>query len=208
MINDPSINVYEIVAEAESYFQNIDKEAKGSGWKAYNRWLYENEPKFYPSGDRSNVDPFFVSKQYLKNNILHQRSLFDDGWEELGPYYIEQVTGHYAVGLGRVESFYSDPNDPNRIYLGSRSGGFWKTTDGGTTWKGGAQASGDGDGIYRSNNRSSSGAGNYAFDVHAYMNITNTTNQKIRYVYATTQNVAYMGSTAVPITVWSFKKIA
>ena len=48
MINDPSINVYEVVAEAESYFQNIDKNAKGSGWKAYNRWLYENEPKFYP----------------------------------------------------------------------------------------------------------------------------------------------------------------
>ena len=47
MINDPSINVYEVVAEAESYFQNIDKNAKGSGWKAYNRWLYENEPKFY-----------------------------------------------------------------------------------------------------------------------------------------------------------------
>ena len=134
MIKDPSVNVYEIVAEAESYFQNINKEAKGSGWKAYNRWLYENEPKFYPSGDRSNVDPFFVSKQYLKNNILHQRSLFNDGWEELGPYYIEQVTGHYAVGLGRVESFYSDPNDPNRIYLGSRSGGFWKTNDGGNTW--------------------------------------------------------------------------
>ena len=134
MIKDPSVNVYEIVAEAESYFQNINKEAKGSGWKSYNRWLYENEPKFYPSGDRSNVDPFFVSKQYLKNNIFHQRSLFNDGWEELGPYYIEQVTGHYAVGLGRVESFYSDPNDPNRIYLGSRSGGFWKTTDGGNTW--------------------------------------------------------------------------
>ena len=41
MINDPSINVYEIVEEAESYFQTIDKNAKGSGWKAYNRWLYE-----------------------------------------------------------------------------------------------------------------------------------------------------------------------
>ena len=68
MIKDPSINVYEVVAEAESYFQNIDKNAKGSGWKAYNRWLYENEPKFYPSGDRSNVDPYFVSKEYLKNN--------------------------------------------------------------------------------------------------------------------------------------------
>ena len=134
MIKDPSINVYEVVAEAESYFQNIDKNAKGSGWKAYNRWLYENEPKFYPSGDRSNVDPYFVSKEYLKNNILQEKSLFDNGWEELGPHYIEQVTGHYAVGLGRVESFYADPNDSNRIYLGSRSGGFWKTIDGGNTW--------------------------------------------------------------------------
>ena len=137
MINDPSINVYEVVAEAESYFQNIDKNAKGSGWKKYQRWLYENEPKFYPSGDRSNVDPYFVSKEFknfLKNNSKQEKSLFDNGWEELGPYYIEQVTGHYAVGLGRVESFYSDPNDSNRIYLGSRSGGFWKTIDGGDSW--------------------------------------------------------------------------
>ena len=74
MINDPSINVYEVVAEAESYFQNIDKNAKGSGWKAYNRWLYENEPKFYPSGDRSYVDPFFVSKEYLKNKDIEEGS--------------------------------------------------------------------------------------------------------------------------------------
>ena len=73
MINDPSINVYEIVEEAEAYFQTVDKNAKGSGWKAYNRWLYENEPKFYPSGDRSNVDRYFVSKEYLKNkyNVLY-----------------------------------------------------------------------------------------------------------------------------------------
>ena len=137
MINDPSINVYEVVAEAESYFQNIDKNAKGSGWKKYQRWLYENEPKFYPSGDRSNVDPYFVSKEFknfLKNNSKQEKSLFDNGWEELGPYYIEQVTGHYAVGLGRVESFYADPNDSNRIYLGSRSGGFWRTIDGGNSW--------------------------------------------------------------------------
>ena len=95
MINDPSINVYEVVDEAESYFQNIDKNVKGSGWKAYNRWLYENEIKFYPSGNRDNVDPYFASnefKKYLNNNLI-TKSLFENGWEELGPYYIEQVTG-------------------------------------------------------------------------------------------------------------------
>ena len=138
MMHDPNVNIYQVVQAAELYFQNVDKTAKGSGWKPYQRWLNENEPKFYPSGDRSNVDPYLVSKAYslfLQNNPSPE-SLFNNGWEELGPYYIEQVTGHYSCGLGRVESFYADPVDTNRIYLGSRSGGFWKTLDGGATFTG------------------------------------------------------------------------
>ena len=137
MSQDPGVNVYTVVQEAEEYFQNIDKKAKGSGWKTYQRWLFENEPKFYPSGDRTNVDPYFVSNSYKafkKNNSSVAKALFNNGWEELGPHYIEQVTGHYSAGLGRVESFYADPNDSLRIYVGSRSGGFWRTTDGGATW--------------------------------------------------------------------------
>ena len=136
MMEDPSYNIYEVVDAAEVYFENIDKNKKGSGWKKYQRWLFENEPKFYPSGDRTQVDPYYASKAYknfLKINPLAQKSIFDAEWEELGPYYIEEVTGHYAVGLGRVESFYID-DDPNIIYLGSRSGGFWKTSNAGESW--------------------------------------------------------------------------
>ena len=36
MANDINVNVYDVVAEAEAYFKNIDKSKKGSGWKAYN----------------------------------------------------------------------------------------------------------------------------------------------------------------------------
>jgi photosystem II stability/assembly factor-like uncharacterized protein len=136
MMEDPRYNIYEVVDVAEAYFENIDKNKKGSGWKKYQRWLFENEPKFYPSGDRMQVDPHYASKAYksfLKTNPSAQKSIFDEEWEELGPYYIEEVTGHYAVGLGRVESFYIDDN-PNIIYLGSRSGGFWKTINGGESW--------------------------------------------------------------------------
>ena len=71
MANDYNINLYDVVEEAESYFQNIDKSKKGSGWKKYQRWLYENEPKFYPSGDRSNTDPYHSTKEFkriLKNS--------------------------------------------------------------------------------------------------------------------------------------------
>ena len=138
MANDININLYDVVAEAEAYFENIDKTKKGSGWKAYQRWLYENEPKYYPSGVRNNVKSNFVSKEYkefLSKSSVTNKSGFENGWEELGPYYIEEVTGHYAVGLGRIESFYTDLNNENRIFLGSRSGGFWKTLDGGETWE-------------------------------------------------------------------------
>lgn len=137
MANDYNINLYDVVEEAESYFQNIDKSKKGSGWKKYQRWLYENEPKFYPSGDRSNTDPYHSSKEFKKflKNSNSNRLEFNNGWQELGPHYIEEVTGHYAVGLGRIESFYVDPNNPDKIFLGSRSGGFWKTLNGGDTWE-------------------------------------------------------------------------
>ena len=134
--NDPSVNIYDVVEAANLHFKDIDKTEKGSGWKGYQRWLFENEAKYYPSGDRSNIDPYFVSKNFksFKKNNPNSKALFNSGWEELGPHFIEQVTGHYAVGLGRVESFYADPNDTNRIYLGSRSGGFWKTMNNGATW--------------------------------------------------------------------------
>ena len=133
-----SINLYDVVKSAESHFKDIDISKKGSGWKKYQRWLHQNEPKFYPSGDRSSFDPFHAAKEY-KNFILKNSSSdrleFSNGWQELGPYYIEEVTGHYAVGLGRIESFYIDPNNSDRIFLGSRSGGFWKTIDGGLSWE-------------------------------------------------------------------------
>ena len=138
MSSNYDINLYDVVESAESYFENIDISKKGSGWKKYQRWLYENEPKFYPSGDRNNFDPYHSTKafkKFISKNSSSNRLEFSTGWQELGPHYIEDVTGHYAVGLGRIESFYVDPNNSDRIFIGSRSGGFWKTIDGGLSWE-------------------------------------------------------------------------
>ena len=35
---------------------------------------------------------------------------------------------------GRVTSIATDPSNPNTLYLGSASGGVWKSTDGGSSW--------------------------------------------------------------------------
>ncbi|MBL4709150.1 MAG: hypothetical protein JKY48_12005 [Flavobacteriales bacterium] len=137
-MSDPSVNFYEVLKDAEAYFSTIDKNVKGSGWKPFQRWVNANEYKYYPDGDRYNVDPYFVSNQFkaIQKSVKAPKSLFNGTWKDLGPYTMDSLTGHYSAGLGRVEDFYVSPVDSNIIYLGSRSGGFWRTIDGGATWAG------------------------------------------------------------------------
>ena len=140
MMLDNSINFYEVCAKADQYFEINDKNIKGSGWKQYQRWKNANEYKYYPSGNRNNIDPYFAANSYTKFKELHNlnSSIASNEWNELGPLTIDSITGQYSVGLGRVEALYIDPHDTNKLYLGSRSGGFWKTNDGGVTWQGGS----------------------------------------------------------------------
>lgn len=136
MMHDYSINFYDVVKEAEAYFKSHPT-GKGSGYKGYLRWKYENEGKFYPSGDRSKVSPYLVQNawvsQVLNSNKGGERSS-QNSWIDLGPYSADSVTSHYSEGIGRVETFFVDHKNTDKIYLGSRSGGFWRTTDGGNTW--------------------------------------------------------------------------
>ncbi len=135
MMEDFSYNFYDVVEEAETYFAKRSKR-KGSGWKGYQRWLAMNEYKYYPSGDRNQVNPNFERDAFLSflSSNAQQRAFYNSGWCDLGPYRIDSITGHYSAGLGRIEDFYVNPNNTQTIYIGSRSGGFWRTTDEGETW--------------------------------------------------------------------------
>ncbi|MBO6515737.1 MAG: T9SS type A sorting domain-containing protein [Bacteroidia bacterium] len=136
MMEDNSVNFYDVVRAADDYFESHDK-GKGSGWKDYQRWKSENESKFAPDGDRSGVDPYFAEHGFeaFMGNQSHGKRSFDNGWIELGPDNANNVTAHYSPGIGRVECQWVDPTNSSLIYLGSRSGGFWKTTNSGSTWE-------------------------------------------------------------------------
>ncbi|MFK8044384.1 MAG: GEVED domain-containing protein [Crocinitomicaceae bacterium] len=136
MMEDNSYNFYEVVEAAEKYFAERPK-GKGSGWKGYQRWKWANEYKYYPSGVRSETVPDFSEKQFQNfiNANPQPEAFYNAGWRDLGPYHVDSITGHYSAGLGRVEDFYVNPNNTNTIYLGSRSGGFWRTIDGGINWQ-------------------------------------------------------------------------
>ena len=141
MMYDNTINFYDVVDAAEAYF-TINEKGKGSDWKGYQRWKEENESKYYPTGNRYNNDPLQAKnaiKRFLRGNpSAEQRNIFDNEWIEQGPLRIDSITSHYSAGLGRIEDIYVDPNNANDIYVGSRSGGFWKTEDAGSSWQGGS----------------------------------------------------------------------
>jgi photosystem II stability/assembly factor-like uncharacterized protein len=131
MMYDPQYSIQEVKAAAEAWFEEHGTE-EGSGYKGYQRWLWANEWK-YPDGDRSKVDPYFLKKQWEQVQA-NMEAATSQGWIDMGPYQIDSLSGGYNPGLGRVECFYSDPNDPDFLYLGSRSGGFWSSSNGGQTW--------------------------------------------------------------------------
>lgn len=130
---DPSVNFYDVVQQAEQHFER-EGTGEGSGFKGFQRWKYWVEPNYAPSGDRSESDFYFPQRQFQQFLQSNSSGSTGPSWRDLGPYRIDDIAGGYNPGLGRVESFYVDPNDTNRIYLGSRSGGFWRTLDGGATW--------------------------------------------------------------------------
>ena len=138
MMNDRSYNVYEVVEEAEEYFSKIDRFAKGSGWMGYQRWLNRVAPIYYPSGDRMTDDPRKIERSYesfKKQYPSAELRSEEQGWVDLGPYTASNISDHYSPGIGRVEYVWVEPVNKQTMYLASRSGGFWRSFNGGTTWE-------------------------------------------------------------------------
>lgn len=133
MLYDFRYDLNSIDSVAQLYFERHGRE-EGSGYKGYQRWRWENAYQFPLEGDRSAIDPYFLAKQWQQVQAQVAPVTTAATWKDLGPYGVDSISGHYSPGLGRVECFFVDPSDTNVLYLGSRSGGFWRSLDGGQSW--------------------------------------------------------------------------
>lgn len=80
--------------------------------------------------ENGKIAPGAISNALQQRQEIMQRGALRGGvspavWQSVGPS---------NVG-GRIRAIVVKPGDPNTIYIGSASGGIWKTTDGGTTWR-------------------------------------------------------------------------
>lgn len=125
------VNLYQANEEFHNYWKDKDV-VKGLGYKQFNRWKGFWEPRLFPSGDFISEDVGF--ELYRSTSGTDKSGVKNFGnWESIG---IDSWTSHsYNPGNGRVNCIYQDPVSSDIIYIGSASGGLWRTSDQGNSWE-------------------------------------------------------------------------
>jgi photosystem II stability/assembly factor-like uncharacterized protein len=135
LLHDNAVNVNEVIRVADAYFAEVGT-GKGTGYKGFQRWRYEYERRFYPSGDRSQFNPRQAWEAYHAFQSTARSSGMTGHWTYRGPDdATNTLPPNWAAGLGRIETVWAGAATADTVYLGSRSGGFWKTFDGGQSWR-------------------------------------------------------------------------
>lgn len=102
-------------------------------YKHWARWGLYMSARTAPDGKLVNVDKNirYAQRAYNRNNKNVRSS--NGNWFFRGP---NSISGSYgsAVGISRVDRIAFHPTDPNVLYIGTPSGGLWKSVTGGSTW--------------------------------------------------------------------------
>lgn len=133
--NPETANFYDIKKAANEFWKNIPKNER-RGWKQYKRWENFWEQRVYPTGEFPN--PIDIMNEIDFFNRTHDKNsdkAMASSWTLLGPKVIPEETSHArGQGLGRINVVRFHPTNDNIFWVGTASGGIWKTTDGGATW--------------------------------------------------------------------------
>jgi len=129
MMQNPQANFYKTQRAFNLYWKDR-KITKGCGWKAFKRWEYMMQPRVLPDGTIPAPD---VTYNAIRQSNDSPQST-GGTWTSLGPSVIPAPGPAGYEGLGRINVVAFHPTDPNRIYVGSPSGGMWQSTDNGATW--------------------------------------------------------------------------
>ncbi|MCC7431240.1 hypothetical protein IT568_10380, partial [bacterium] len=132
-------NFYEIQRAFNDYWEGKTI-GKGQGWKPFKRWEAFMEPRVYPTGQIFSQTALWEAWEQKKatfGNGKGANQISNANWTSMGPAQVITFPGNpnsYGWGSGRINCIATDPNNTNTIWIGSPSGGLWKTTDGGTNW--------------------------------------------------------------------------
>lgn len=111
------------------YRYKSGQKEKAAGWKLYKRWEYYWEQRVDQKTGKFPTKTA-IEEAYSKRMDINQENDFSENWVSLGTNF---SSGGYA-GIGRINCIAFHPSDANTYWVGSPSGGIWKTTNNGTNW--------------------------------------------------------------------------
>ena len=134
MMQDVNSNFFGTQRAFELYWEKRERD-KGDGWKVFKRWEYFMSQRVDANGNRPKPDQ--VLREWEKYHGRSAKSAMGSKkhWTNTGPVQkpVNGGTGQ-PNGMGRINAIAIHPANNNIIYVGSPSGGLWKTINHGTTW--------------------------------------------------------------------------
>jgi photosystem II stability/assembly factor-like uncharacterized protein len=129
-------NYRQYVKEMDAYYATRDK-GKGTGYKQYMRWQHINSSLVGTDNQVKNFEALnFEAYKNLSEKIIKNAKVEATHglWEDLGPHDFSGSDSFSNNALARVNCVEFHPTNPNIIWVGTPTGGLWKTTDHGGTW--------------------------------------------------------------------------
>lgn len=136
MMQDPEAQFEDTRRAAEAWFE-VHGTGKSMGWKPYKRWEHHMESRVMPDGSqRYPIEMWDEIEKYRETHppVDGKRNSSVGNWTQLGPVTMPANGTGQPNGLGRIVGLAFHPADANTFYVGAAAGGFWTTTDYGTTW--------------------------------------------------------------------------
>lgn len=129
-------NVFELEKKLEKEFSG-NKLKGGNGSKSFYRWL-ENEYLFANAdGEMQNHSALVeqeLERWISENQQSFSQSLSQGNWFSLSSGNWTNAGDGYNPGSGRANCIEAHPDNNDILFVGSASGGLWKTEDAGLNW--------------------------------------------------------------------------
>lgn len=123
-------NFFELQRHMNDHFAKHPDEPGFKQWKR-KEWFLEK--RLFPSGNFRNIAlSNYHAQQKVSKHTSNERS-YHGQWTFAGPNDWVQYGNNN--GLGRANCIAVDPTNDQIIYVGTASGGAWKTTNGGSSWQ-------------------------------------------------------------------------
>ena len=130
MYHDPAVPLDEVErAHADHFAGRAQERGKGRNVFAREAWFWSQ--RLYPEGVRPDPGAYARAWRQLKSMPVAATPK-SASWQPIGPAAWDSWS--YNPGNGRVHTAAVSPLDANTIYVGTPSGGLWRTTDGGVNW--------------------------------------------------------------------------